>query len=159
MKPLHPSLVPPEIVAWHRLLLNALRVDYFAPGLLEMNHWRDFLSVLKSLDETPGGPLAGKDVVKVVELMRKQNKTGSNWSLRFSRIMGAPETFRDLVLQTRRVDRPRPPVQTTQRTDATGASIAVESDPAADRDPVAIAEHISEWKRKMRGPQNGREAT
>jgi hypothetical protein len=71
--------------------------------------------------------------------------------------MGDPETFRDLVLQSRRVDRPRPPVQTEQRTDATGAAIAVESDPA-DRDPVAIAEHISEWKRKMRGPQKGRES-
>jgi hypothetical protein len=150
-RPLHPSLVPQEIVEWHRALLSALRVDYFAPGLLEMNHWNAFLYVLKSLDETPGGPLTPKDVSAVVTLMRKQNQTGSNWSLRFARIMGDPETFRDLVLQTRRVDRPREPVETRSRTDATGAAIAVESDPAADRDPVAIAEHLSEWKRKMKG--------
>jgi hypothetical protein len=122
-----------------------------------MNRWRDFLDVLKSLDETAGGPLTKGDIAAAVGLMRKQNRDGANWSLRFAKIMGDPETFRDLVLQSRRVDRPRPPVQTTQRTDATGASIAVESDPAAERNPVAIAEHISEWKRKMRGPQKGRE--
>jgi hypothetical protein len=121
-----------------------------------MNRWRDFLFVMDSLKESSGGAFVGKDLVAVVAFMRKQNRDGANWSLRFAKIMGDPETFRDLVLQTRQVDRPRPPVQTKQRTDATGAAIAVESDPSAERPPVAIAEHLSEWKRKMRGPAQER---
>lgn len=153
-----PSLVPDEIVALHRELLRALRVDYFPPGMGEMNRWRDFICVMAPLAQSEGGAFTKDDLGMAVRLMREQNQARTaNWSLRFSKILGEPESFRDLVLMARKAVRKRPPIEHAQRTDATGANIAIERDPAAERDPVAIAEHISEWKRTMRGPQKGRE--
>ncbi|HWM26561.1 MAG TPA: hypothetical protein VNP98_17220 [Chthoniobacterales bacterium] len=153
-----PGAVPQDIVELHRTLLRALNVDFFQPGLAELGYWREFLFVMKPLDESEGGAFTKDDIAPVIRIMREDNKRGSsNWSLRFSKIMRDPENFRDLVLIARKKVRPRPPVEQKQRTDATGANIAVDHDPAAERDPVAIAEHINEWKRKMRGPGQTRQ--
>jgi hypothetical protein len=150
-----PQLVPSEIVELHRTLLAALNVDYFPPGMAEMNNWRDFLFVMQPLSESEGGAFTKADLAPVIRMMREDNKRGSsNWSLRFSKIMREPESFRDLVLIARKKLRPRPAIEQTSRTDATGANIAVDRDPAAEREPVAMAEHIAEWKRKMKGPRN-----
>lgn len=149
-----PSLVPPEIIELHRELLRALRVDYFPPGMIEMNGWRDFVFVMKPLDESEGGAFTKADLAPVIRMMRGDNQRGaSNWSLRFAKIMRDPESFRDLVLISRKAVRKRPPIEHTSRTDATGATIAIERDPAADNPPVAIAEHMNEFRRKMRMPR------
>jgi hypothetical protein len=138
------SLVPTYIVDFHRALLEALRVDFFQPGMLEMNNWRDFLEVMKSLDDSAGGPFTKADLAAAVALMRSQNKSGANWSLRFAKIMQTPEAFRDLVLIARKEKRERSPKQVVQAKTGDGASVA------AERDPVAIREHLEEWRRTMR---------
>lgn len=153
-----PNLVPSDIVELHRALLAALQVDYFPPGMGEMNRWRDFLFVMQPLVESEGGAFTKGDLGAAVRLMREQNRARTaNWSLRFSKIMGDPESFRDLVLIARKAVRKRPPMEQKQRTDATGANIAVDHDPAAERNPAAIAEHIAEFRRKMRMPRRDRE--
>lgn len=153
-----PSLVPPDITELHRTLLAALNVDYFPPGMREMNDWRDWLSVMAPLKDSTGGAFTKEDLTAAVRLMREQNRSKeANWSLRFSKIMREPESFRDIVLMARKAVRKRPPVEQTQRTDATGANIAIERDPAAERDPVAIAEHVAEFRRKMRMPPKERQ--
>lgn len=157
--PMLPDAVPEDIVELHRTLLRALNVDFFRPGMAELNYWSDFLYVMKPLAESEGGAFTKGDIATAVRLMREQNKSGgANWSLRFSKIMRDPESFRDLVLIARKKLRPRPPVEQTQRTDATGANIAIERDPAAERDPVAIAEHVAEFRRKMRMPAKDRQS-
>lgn len=156
--PVLPDAVPQEIIELHAALLRALNVDYFRPGLAEMGHWKDFLFVMKPLSDSEGGAFNKADIGPAIALMRQQNKTErSNWSLRFIKIMRDPESFRDIVLLSRKQRRPRPPVEQTQVTDATGANIAVERDPAAERDPVAIAEHVAEFRRKMRLPEKDRQ--
>lgn len=149
------GLVPDYIVEWHRALLAALQVDYFRPGLKEMNDWRDFLFVLKSLEETPGGPFSQRDLVAVIGRMRAQNKAGGNWALRFSKIMSTPEVFRDLVLEARRPVRGREPVRASSRT-AGGVTIATEIDPAAEAAarPVGpeVAAQLREFRQRMKGP-------
>lgn len=149
-----PSLVPPDIVDLHRTLLAALQVDYFPPGMAEMNNWRDFLFVMQPLAESEGGAFTKADLAPVIRIMREDNKRGSsNWSLRFSKIMREPESFRDLVLIARKKLRPRPPIEQTSRKDATGANVAIERDPAADLPPIPIAEHVAELRRKMNLPE------
>lgn len=144
-----PALVPQHIVDLHRALLATLRVDYFAPGMQDMNNWRDFLFVMEPLKDSAGGELTIKDIGAAVALMRKQNRAGSNWSLRFTRIMRDPESFRDLVLQSRRVDRPRQPVQRGSRTDATGAQIATERDPAAEDDARPVSAETQRFMKEL----------
>lgn len=153
------ALVPLYIIEWHRALLAALAVDFFRPGLKEMNDWRDFLSVMDALKETNDGEFTKRDLVAVVAHMRAQNKTrGGNWSLRFGRIMQTPETFRDLVqeLRARHRQRPRKPIQQSSRTVA-GVTIATEIDPAtaAEPKPVGpeIAEQLRQFRKQMKGPK------
>lgn len=149
--------VPDYIVQWHRELLRALRVEFFRPGLQEMNGWRDFLAVMAPLKETNAGEFTKRDLVAAVELMREQNKQrGGNWSLRFSKIMRDPETFRDLVLEarTKRRARPRPPIEKGSRSVA-GVTIATETDPAAEAEPKPagpqIAEQLRQFRQRMKG--------
>lgn len=158
MIPVLPGAVPTDIVEMHRTLLAALNVDYFPPGMREMNDWRDWLSVMAPLKDSTGGAFTKDDLTAAVRLMRDQNRSKeANWSLRFSKIMREPESFRDLVLMARKKLRPRPPIEQTSRTDATGANIATERDPAAENPPVAIAEHMDEFRRKMRLPKKERQ--
>ena len=148
-----PSLVPPDIIELHRALLAALRVDYFPPGMREMNNWRDFLDVMKPLQESEGGAFTAADITRAIALMRHQNKSKeANWSLRFFKIMSEPESFRDIVLIARKAARPRPPVETRTAKTGDGANVQVEHDPAAERNPVAIAEHVNELRRTLRMP-------
>jgi hypothetical protein len=150
------ALVPQEIVELHRALLAALRVDYFPPGMMEMNNWRDFLFVMEPLKDSTGGAFTAKDIAPAVALMRQQNKTqSSNWSLRFAKIMRDPESFRDLVLISRKAVRPRAAIETTSRTDATGAAIAVERDPAAEAEAHHISRPLREWRERMKGSNHG----
>lgn len=143
--------VPDYIVAFHRALLAALRVDFFPPGLLEMNAWRDFLSVMSPLEETPGGAFHARDIAAAVTLMRAQNKSGaSNWALRFSKIMQTPEAFRDLVLIARKGKRERAPLETKTVQTADGANVAVEHDPAAENETRPICESVEAQMRKFR---------
>lgn len=163
MKPVLPGAVPDDIIELHRELLRALRVDFFRPGLAELNYWSDFLYVMKPLAESEGGPFTKADIAPVIRKMRDDNQRGvSNWSLRFAKIMRDPESFRDLVLIARKQSRPREPKKDApvRRSLGEGGTVSYleERDPAAERNPVAIAEHISEWKRTMRGPQKGRES-
>lgn len=142
--------IPPEIEALHRALLAALRVDYFPPGMGDLNAWHDFLFVLSSLDESAGGPLTGRDLHAVVALMREQNRENkAKWALRFMKILRDPEMLRDLVLETRRVRRPRRPVETTSVRTADGAQVEIERDPAADADARPVQEILADFKRKM----------
>jgi hypothetical protein len=144
------NLAPQYIVDFHRALLAALDVDYFAPGIGDVNLWQSFLFVMKPLDDSAGGPLVPRDLHAAVNLMRAQNKTGSaKWSLRFSKIINDPEAFRDLVLIARKKVRPRPPVETASRTDATGASVALERDPAAEREPKPISEGVQRFMSEL----------
>jgi hypothetical protein len=135
-------MVPEEIVALHRTLLAALRVDYFRPGMLEMNHWTAFLWVMKPLADSVGGPFTAADIAPVIAIMRAQNQSGGNWSLRFAKIMQNPEAFRDLVLIARKNRRPREPKITTTAKTGDGASVAVERDPAAEAEPQPVSEEV-----------------
>jgi hypothetical protein len=148
------SLVPDYIVAFHRALLEALRVDYFRPGILEMNSWRDFLEVMKPLDDSEGGPFTARDIPAAVALMRAQNRDrNGNWSLRFAKIMQTPEAFRDFVLIARKARRERPPIQTVQATTGDGAAVAVERDPAAEAEPEHISKQLRLFRESMKkGP-------
>lgn len=138
-----------EIEPLHRALLAALRVDYFPPGMGDLNAWHDFLFVLRSLADTTGGPLTPHDLRAVIALMREQNREGkAKWALRFSKIMRDPEMFRDLVLETRRAKRPRPPVERSSRT-VGDVTIETERDPAAENDPRPVAEHLAEFRKRM----------
>ncbi len=152
------GLVPDYIVAWHRDLLDALRVSFFRPGLQEMNSWRDFLAVMAPLKQSEGGEFTKADLVAVVALMREQNKSrGGNWSLRFAKIMRDPETFRDLVLEIRakKRTRPRPALQQSSRVVAGVAdpggsiTIATETDPAAETLPAPVGEEVSRFMREF----------
>lgn len=150
-----PAAVPEDIVALHRALLAALRVDYFPPGMIEMNGWRDWLSVMKALEHSEGGPFTKKDLVAAVALMRAQNRAqSSNWSLRFAKIMRDPESFRDLVLIARKAVRERPAVQQTART-IDGVTYADETDPTltANAQPVGpgVKEQMRIFREKMKG--------
>jgi hypothetical protein len=146
---MNPPVIPPEIDALHRALLAALRVDYFRPGMGDLNAWHDFLFVLQSLDDSAGGKITARDVHGAVNLMREENRDGkAKWSLRFAKILRDPEAFRDLVLLTRKAKRPRPPVEPSSRT-AGDVTLATERDPAAENDPVHIKEHLAEFKKKM----------
>ncbi len=143
-------MIPPEIETLHRALLAALRVDYFPPGMGDLNAWHDFLFVLKSLDDSAGGCLTRRDLHAVVARMREQNRAGeAKWSLRFSKILRDPEAFRDLVLETRRQKRPRRPVEIVSVQTADGAQVQVERDPAAEADPIHVSKHLEEFKRRM----------
>ncbi|MCA1659610.1 MAG: hypothetical protein LC642_03575 [Verrucomicrobiaceae bacterium] len=143
------ALVPDFIVAFHRALLAALQVDFFRPGLLEMNNWRDFLEVMKPLEDSVGGPFTAQDIAAAIQLMRAQNRSGGNWSLRYAKIMQNPEAFRDLVLIARKKIRPREPkvIETAKTGD--GANVAVERDPAAERDPQHISNPLRDWRERM----------
>jgi hypothetical protein len=139
--------VPPEIDYLHRALLAALRVDHFRPGMGDVNAWRDFLFVLDSLKDSDGGELTPRDVHAAVDLMRQQNKAGeSKWSLRFSKILREPESFRDLVLISRKRIRPRPAIQTVSRKTGDGANVMDERDPAVANDPKPIADELRKWR-------------
>jgi hypothetical protein len=145
-----PPIIPPEIDYRHRALLAALRVDYFRPGLGDLTAWHDFLFVLETLTDSEGGELQPEDIHAAVNLMRAQNKSGeARWSLRFAKIMREPESFRDLVLIARKKVRQRPPVETASRTDATGASVAIERDPAAVTDPQPISEGVRHFMSEL----------
>ena len=138
-----PALVPKDIIELHSSLLAALGVDYFPPGMADMNAWRDFLFVMQPLADSAGGAMTKADLPRAVDLMRQQNKSGdARWSLRFSKIMREPEAFRDLVLIARKKQRPRPPIETASRTDASGAAIQVERNPAAESEPQPISEGV-----------------
>jgi hypothetical protein len=143
------ALVPDYIVAFHRALLVALQVDFFRPGMLEMNNWRDFLEVMKPLEDSAGGPFTAQDIAPAVQLMRAQNRSGGNWSLRYAKIMRDPEAFRDLVLIARKQRRPREPKVTETARTGDGASVQVERDPAADAEPQHIATSLKEWRQRM----------
>lgn len=152
------ALVPDYIVELHRALLEALRVDFFRPGMIEMNNWRDFLDVMKPLDDSAGGPFTARDLVAAVNLMRSQNKGGANWSLRFSKIMQTPEAFRDLVLIARKEKRERPAKRIESVKQPDGATVAVERDPAAEDEPQPVSESVQRFmdeladRKKRRSP-------
>lgn len=145
--------IPPEIEALHRALLSALRVDYFPPGMGDLNAWRDFLFVLQSLEGSVGGCLTSHDIRAAVNLMREQNREGkAKWALRFAKVLREPESFRDLVLETRRLKRPRPPVERSSRR-AGDITLETERDPATEAEPQPIsrpvAEQYAEFKKRM----------
>jgi hypothetical protein len=145
---------PAPIPEFHRVLLDALAVDYFQPGLADINAWRDFLYFLETLNDSAGGPLTARDIAAAVRLMRQENRDRrASWSLRFARILREPESFRDLVLQARKQKRERPQVRTESR-QAGNISIAVERDPAAESDARPASEILREFKEKMKGPQH-----
>lgn len=144
------AFVPDYIVDLHRALLGALRVDFFRPGMLEMNNWRDFLAVMKPLEDSAGGAFTAADLTAAVTLMRSQNRSGANWALRFTKIMQTPEAFRDLVLMARKERRERTPKRVEQVTTADGANVAVERDPAAEREPTHVSNPLRDWREKMK---------
>jgi hypothetical protein len=152
---------PPEIAEFHRALLVALGVDYFPPGMADVNAWREFLFLLDTLKDSAGGPLTARDIHAVVALMRQQNRDRkAGWSLRFGKIMREPEAFRDLVLEARKVKRPRAPIETVTRVDATGAALQVERDPALESEATtagaAAAAQLREFRNRMKnGGQQG----
>lgn len=153
------AFVPEYIVAWHRALLLALRVDFFRPGLREMNDWRDFLAVMDPLKETNGGEFTKDDLARVVALMREQNKRGGNWSLRFSKIMANPEPIRDLALELRAKKRQRPRPEIVRGFRTTGAiTIATETDPAAEAEARPVSEEVSRFMEQYnaRKARNGK---
>lgn len=144
------ALVPDYIVDLHCALLEALRVDYFKPGMVEMNNWRDFLSVMKPLDDSAGGAFTKADLSAAVNLMRSQNRENSaNWSLRFAKIMQTPEAFRDLVLIARKEKRERPPKQIVQAKTGDGAAVAVERDPAAEAEPTPVSKEVQRFMSEL----------
>lgn len=146
---------PPEIAEFHRALLAALQVDFFPPGMGDVNAWREFLFALDTLKDSAGGALTAHDIGAAVRLMRQQNKNGkAGWSLRFGKIMKEPEDFRDLVLEARRPVRPRAAIEQTSRVDATGAAVMIERDPAtenaAEHAGTAAAKQLREFRERMR---------
>lgn len=143
----HPCTERDRIERLHREMLNALRVDYFPPGMSDAEAWRGFLYVMDTLAETPGGMLTPRDVRNAVDLMRKQvAEKKAGWSLRFSKIIRDPEAFRDLVLETRRKIRPRPEVREEAVT-RPGIGTRLELvDPVASQDSIkSIKKHAEEF--------------
>jgi hypothetical protein len=140
------SILPIEILEFHRALLDALGIDHFRPGMADVNMWKDFLFFLDTLKDSAGGPLTAKDITAALRLMRQENRDKrAGWSLRYSRILREPESFRDLVLQARKQKRERGPVVTESRT-AGNVSILTERDPAADEPPKQIAHELRRWR-------------
>jgi hypothetical protein len=143
-------MATPEILELHKALLAALRVDYFTPGMGDVNAWRDFLFVLDTIKDSAGGPLTARDIHAAIGLMREQNRDKrAGWSLRFGKIMREPEAFRDLVLEARRIKRPRKPIQTAQVTQPDGANVMVERDPAAEAEPTHVSNPLREFRERM----------
>jgi hypothetical protein len=132
----------------HAAMLAALHVDHFPPGPGDAEGWRAFLFVLDTLAETPGGPLAPRDIRAAVDLMRAQNRSGeAKWALRYFKIMGQPEAFRDLVLESRRRHRPRPPV--VERPVTTPVATTLQPvDTAAESGPQSVKHLADEWFRE-----------
>ena len=92
------------------------------------------------------GSVGPVDIAAAVRLMRQENRDKrAGWSLRYSRILREPESFRDLVLQSRKAKRDRTPVVTGSRT-AGNVSIATEVDPAANQEPTPIARELRKWR-------------
>lgn len=133
----------------HCALCGALGIPAWKLGPSDYTTWQGFLFVMKTLDETEGGPLTPRDVINVVNLMRKQQREGVPWSLRHGKILRDPETFRDLVFETRRPVRPRPAVQTESRS-TPGGNVMVETDPAAASDPQEIAAAVKREAARFR---------
>lgn len=150
------TLAPQPIVTLHRALLAALQVDYFPPGLGDVNAWQSFLFVLKPLEDSAGGPFTAADIPGAVRLMREQNRQGAaKWSLRFGKIMNEPEAFRDLVLTARRTVLPRLPVEKKSSTIG-DITFEVERDPAAEHVPQPIADELQKlrvFRQSLKSPR------
>lgn len=131
------------ILKLHKVMLMELRIPYFAPSMADAQSWDAFLFVMKSLEETPGGPLTPVDVRAVIRWMRSQNEKGAKWALRLSKIMRDPENFRDLVLERRRKLRLAEPhyVETVQKIAGVARSIEVPT----SRDPVPMDEETKKF--------------
>jgi hypothetical protein len=149
------TLAPQYIVSFHRTLLSAIGVDYFPPGLGDVNLWESFLFVMKLLADSAGGAFTEKDIVGAVRLMREQNRNGTaKWSLRFAKIMNDPEAFRDLVLLARKTKRPVAQLSKLRSVKTPdGSNVQVEHDPSAGNEPRTIAHELRKWRQTQKQSQ------
>lgn len=138
-----------EITSLHLALCRGLQIEPWMLSANNQREWTDFLRELACLEETSGGPVRERDIAAVIALMWRQKRDGTPWGMRYSRILRDPETFRDLVLETRRVRRPRAPIEPVTRTQADGAKVLDERDPAASAE--AVRAHFADWREKMKG--------
>jgi hypothetical protein len=101
---------PGDIADMHAALYSECGLPALGLTMSDTLVWRDFLSAMAPLAGTERGPLTVADIRAVIRLMRRQrDRNGIPWSLRPSRILRDPETFRDIVLETRQTR--RQPVQ------------------------------------------------
>ena len=145
-----------KILALHRALCAAIGNPEFKLTMSDERAWSDFLGVISSLDETSGGPLTPRDMKLVIERMRTQVASGkAGWSLRYTKILRDPETFRDLVLEVRKKFRPRAAIERVTRTLPDGANVIDERDPAAEADATniraAAKTEMARFKAQMTG--------
>lgn len=137
-----------NIPSLHKTLCLALGLPVLRLSISGESQWYWFVRET-CLDSTPGGPLTCEDIQNVIALMRKQKTVGTGWSLRYSRIMRDPETFRDLVLETRRQPRPRPPVVRITREQPDGCRVLAEKDTAMEAVAVAAHEEFLRFCKEM----------
>lgn len=137
------------ILSLHRVMLYALRLPFFSPAASDLIAWESFVSVLDSLGETPAGPLTPRDVRNVIDGMRRSNARGdSKWSLRLTNILRNPESFRDLVLESRRIKRERPesrPVAVVTALDRGDSIVIYDEDHRPEQEPVTMTEEARKF--------------
>lgn len=110
-----------QVASFHKALHLACNLPALRPSMSDERAWWDFMQEMEPLADDPDGELRVGDISAVVRRMIWEVREGkASWSLRPSHILRNPETFRDLVLITRRdfrnkrrhtlpVKRPQPP--------------------------------------------------
>lgn len=92
-----------QVAAFHKALHLACNLPALRPTISDERSWWDFLQEMEPLADDPDGELRVRDISAVVRRMIWEVREGkARWSLRPSHILRNPETFRDLVLITRR---------------------------------------------------------
>lgn len=104
-----------QIRRYHAALHRLCGLPALSPTISDLMAWHDFLAQMKPLDDTEGGPFTIADLTAVLSLMAKQKREGIPWSMRPTLILRDPERFRDMVLESRRRLRKRPPAPITEQ--------------------------------------------
>lgn len=147
-----------QITAMHNALMRGCQHPQLRMTSADHSLWRDFLSVMEPLEDTPGGPITASDIVTVLGTMQAHNNKarlsgrGYQYSLRPSSILRDPEKIRDLILESRRTLRKRPPPIMRQVNHGTGNRM-IEHDPADDTGPRMLASEVSSQLAAFRARQ------
>ncbi len=144
-----------QITAMHNALMRGCNHPQLRMTSADHSLWRDFLSVMEPLEDTEGGPITTSDIIAVLGTMQAHNNKarlsgrGYQYSLRPSSILRDPEKIRDLILESRRTLRKRPPPVMRQVNHGTG-NRQIEHDPSDDQSPKMAGPEAADQIRKFR---------